>query len=37
MTRWRVLVLIAIATLVPALTVAVVLADLPVDARAALA
>jgi DNA polymerase III epsilon subunit family exonuclease len=36
MTRWRVLVLIAIATIVPALTVAVVLADLPVDARAAL-
>jgi DNA polymerase III epsilon subunit family exonuclease len=29
MTRWRVLMLIAIATLVPALTVAVVLADLP--------
>ena len=34
MTRWRVLALIAIATLVPALTVAVVLADLPSRARA---
>ncbi|MCU0284464.1 MAG: exonuclease domain-containing protein [Candidatus Nanopelagicales bacterium] len=33
MTRWRVLALIAIATLVPALTVAVVLADLPNRAR----
>ncbi|HEX6888910.1 MAG TPA: exonuclease domain-containing protein, partial [Candidatus Nanopelagicales bacterium] len=33
MTRWRVLALIAIATLVPALTVAVVLADLPPAAR----
>jgi DNA polymerase III epsilon subunit family exonuclease len=36
MTKWRVLVLIAIATLVPALTVAVVLADLPAEARTAL-
>ncbi len=33
MTRWRVLALVAIATLVPALTVAVVLADLPADSR----
>ena len=29
MTKWRVVALIAVATLVPALTVAVVLADLP--------
>ncbi len=36
MTKWRVLALIAIATLVPALTVAVVLADLPPGARRAL-
>ena len=36
MTRWRVLALIAIATLVPALTVAVVLADLPPGSRRAL-
>jgi DNA polymerase III epsilon subunit family exonuclease len=36
MTRWRVLVLIAIATLVPGLTVAVVLADLPTASRAEL-
>lgn len=36
MTRWRVLALIALATLVPALTVAVVLADLPDRSRQAL-
>ena len=36
MTRWRVALLIAIATLVPALTVAVVLSDLPAAARDAL-
>ena len=36
MTRWRVLALIAIATLVPALTVIVVLADLPAGSRQAL-
>jgi DNA polymerase-3 subunit epsilon len=33
MTKWRVLALIAVATLVPALTVAVVLADMPQDDR----
>lgn len=33
MTKWKVLALIAVATLVPALTVAVVLADLPPDQR----
>jgi len=33
MTRWRVLALVAVATLVPALTVAVVLADLPDGSR----
>ncbi|MBK6763905.1 MAG: PAS domain-containing protein [Micrococcales bacterium] len=33
MTKWRVLALIAVATLVPALTVAVVLADLPEASR----
>ncbi len=36
MTRWRVFALIAVATLVPALTVAVVLADLPDPSRQAL-
>jgi DNA polymerase III epsilon subunit family exonuclease len=36
MTKWKVVALIAVATLVPALTVAVVLADLPADARRAL-
>ncbi len=36
MSRWRVLALIAIATLVPALTAAVVLADLPPASRASL-
>ncbi len=36
MTKWRVLALIAIATLVPGLTVAVVLADLPAASRRAL-
>ncbi len=36
MTRWRVLALVAAATLVPALTVAVVLADLPEQQRRAL-
>ncbi|MCU0298492.1 MAG: exonuclease domain-containing protein [Candidatus Nanopelagicales bacterium] len=33
MTRWRVFALIAVATVVPALTVAVVLADLPAGSR----
>ena len=33
MTKWRVVALIAVATLVPALTVAVVLADLPQNSR----
>jgi DNA polymerase III subunit epsilon len=33
MTKWRVLALIALATLIPGLTVAVVLADLPAGAR----
>ena len=33
MTKWRVMALIAVATVVPALTVAVVLADLPAEAR----
>lgn len=36
MTRWKVLALIAVATGVPALTVAVVLADLPSGSREAL-
>ena len=36
MTKWRVLALIAVATLVPALTVAVVLADMPAADRTAL-
>ncbi len=36
MTKWKVLALIAVATLDPALTVAVVLADLPSDSRTAL-
>jgi DNA polymerase III epsilon subunit family exonuclease len=36
MTKWRVVALIAVATLVPALTVAVVLADLPQDSRQSL-
>ncbi|MGB7981751.1 MAG: exonuclease domain-containing protein [Candidatus Nanopelagicales bacterium] len=36
MTKWRVLVLVAIATLVPGLTAAVVLADLPAESRTAL-
>lgn len=35
MTKWRVLALIAVATVVPALTAAVALADLPDDARRA--
>lgn len=33
MTKWRVLALIAVATLVPALTVAIVLADMPATDR----
>lgn len=36
MTKWRVLALVAVATLVPALTVAVVLADMPQADRTAL-
>ncbi|MCB9424014.1 MAG: hypothetical protein H6527_02865 [Actinobacteria bacterium] len=36
MTKWKVLALIAVATLDPALTVAVVLADLPQRSRSAL-
>ena len=36
MTKWKVGALILVATLIPALTAAVVMADLPPDSRLAL-